>query len=684
MSPNDENARPGRADTTAGTDEEYFTLLEGRRRALADKRSDKPQGAPGRARSEVPKATPAAQDRRRAAYGGSTRPSPADSAHTGHAAHGAQNGRNVQSRQNGQNGQNGQKTQKIPGRVSSVSSQSTRSNIPRAGYGAPAGRNGGSAPRTGTAGAGARPQLTEDEKRRRAAAAAEAHRRAEARAAAEAAEKAAAAKAEAKRRAEEKKQRREARRLLAQQRRRHFAEGVAPVLDNIRLFLVVLTVISAMLISAFAIRLAMTARKTDTDERGFTYIVEDTKRSLDRDNIVIDDVVYVDFTDIAALCGVGISGTRDELVFEASGGETAVFVPGSDRATVNGTPVALEGKATVKDEHLWLPLSFVKEYFIGVDADLGEVEKRNRKYLVISISRTPDPESTGALGSYIAPAFRLKPGAALSGISPYDTPGIQTPPADPAPTYDFISDLSAYERYMSPDSMTRDLYLLLVNRRERLNYRYTPAGLSEITGSRDEKSKVTLCLNAAKSLEALLTEAAASGYGTVRAATGYVSYDEASALFDSYLSAERNFSRQNYAATGKRFSDRAYAVLGETYLSENYIQKDNYTLSLSDARRVVLSYCDEPGTDEHQSGLAVDLCDTASPGTVSAGGGFYSWLCENAHKFGFIIRYPADKTEATAHPAEPWHLRYVGRYHAAKMFSSGKCLEEYVASIARD
>lgn len=451
--------------------------------------------------------------------------------------------------------------------------------------------------------------------------------------------------------------------------------------ENLLLFFVIFMIVCATALSVFVIHLARTARAGEDDERGFTYIVDESRSSLDRDEVVFDGVVYVDFTGIAELCGVGVSGVSDELVFEASGGETAVFTPGSDRASVNGNPVTLEGAALMRDGRLWLPLSFVRECFVGADAELTEVEKRNRKYLVITVSRTPDPEATGALGSYIASSFRLKAGDTLSGILPYDTPGIQTPQADPAPTYEFTADLSAYERYMSPDVMTRDSYLVLVNDSNRLTYRYMPAALTTVPLSRDTEDPVTLCLYAAKSLEALLTEAASAGFTSIRAASGYVSYDDTAALFDSCLTAERNYSRQNYAATGKRFSDRAYSVLGGTYLSENYIQKGNYTLSLADARRVVSSYLDEPGTDEHQTGLAVDLADTSPAAGSFADSAFYAWLCENAHKFGFVIRYSADKTDVTGHDAEPWHLRYVGRYHAAKMYKSGACLEEYLAAI---
>lgn len=87
----------------------------------------------------------------------------------------------------------------------------------------------------------------------------------------------------------------------------------------------------------------------------------------------------------------------------------------------------------------------------------------------------------------------------------------------------------------------------------------------------------------------------------------------------------------------------------------------------------------EPGASEHQTGLAFDV--TAASGTE----GFestaqYAWLCENAYKYGFIQRYPANKSDITGISYEPWHYRYVGAKAAAQMRSSGETLEEFVAN----
>jgi len=81
-----------------------------------------------------------------------------------------------------------------------------------------------------------------------------------------------------------------------------------------------------------------------------------------------------------------------------------------------------------------------------------------------------------------------------------------------------------------------------------------------------------------------------------------------------------------------------------------------------------------PGSSEHQSGLAVDFnCITmAFAGTVA-----YNWLIDNAHRYGFILRYPQGTTHITGINYEPWHFRYVGIEHATAIWESGITLEEY-------
>lgn len=90
-----------------------------------------------------------------------------------------------------------------------------------------------------------------------------------------------------------------------------------------------------------------------------------------------------------------------------------------------------------------------------------------------------------------------------------------------------------------------------------------------------------------------------------------------------------------------------------------------------------------PGTSEHETGMALDivsyryqLLDEKQENTMEQ-----KWFMEHCWEYGFILRYPKDKTEVTGIGYEPWHYRYVGRETAAKMKESGLCLEEYIASL---
>ena len=95
----------------------------------------------------------------------------------------------------------------------------------------------------------------------------------------------------------------------------------------------------------------------------------------------------------------------------------------------------------------------------------------------------------------------------------------------------------------------------------------------------------------------------------------------------------------------------------------------------SRARELALGWVALPGTSEHQLGIAVDINPDYS---VSEGKGVYEWLQANAHRYGFIKRYPEEKSHITGINNEPWHYRYVGESAAKKIYEQGLCLEEYI------
>lgn len=75
--------------------------------------------------------------------------------------------------------------------------------------------------------------------------------------------------------------------------------------------------------------------------------------------------------------------------------------------------------------------------------------------------------------------------------------------------------------------------------------------------------------------------------------------------------------------------------------------------------------------------------DINADNAISSSDEVYNWLVENGYKYGFIKRYPSDKTDITGVINEPWHYRYVGKEAAKEIWLQGICLEEYIESIQR-
>ena len=87
-----------------------------------------------------------------------------------------------------------------------------------------------------------------------------------------------------------------------------------------------------------------------------------------------------------------------------------------------------------------------------------------------------------------------------------------------------------------------------------------------------------------------------------------------------------------------------------------------------------------PGTSEHQLGLALDIVDVSYQqlDTEQENTPVQQWLMKNSWKYGFVLRYPTDKSDITGIIYEPWHYRYVGKEAAAEIYENKLCLEEYL------
>ena len=174
--------------------------------------------------------------------------------------------------------------------------------------------------------------------------------------------------------------------------------------------------------------------------------------------------------------------------------------------------------------------------------------------------------------------------------------------------------------------------LILVNKQNYLDRNYVPTGLVNIEaayGQLQVKSEVYTAYKA-------MADAAYQAGVPLYARSPYRSYATQASLYNNYV-----------AQDGQAAADR---------------------------------YSARPGYSEHQTGLAIDI--TVGPsGTL---GGFansasYVWLMQNAHQYGFILRYPPGKENITGYMYEAWHWRYLGVDVATKVKNSGLTYDEYYA-----
>ena len=132
----------------------------------------------------------------------------------------------------------------------------------------------------------------------------------------------------------------------------------------------------------------------------------------------------------------------------------------------------------------------------------------------------------------------------------------------------------------------------------------------------------------------------------------------------------------------------------------NAAKKQNLTIRIVSAYRsydyqeeIFARYTDEvghskasqssawPGYSEHQTGLAVDLADDTKNYHNFINTNEFQWIKKNAHKYGYILRYPKDKTNITGYIYEPWHFRYVGTELANYLYNNNLTLEEYKKEV---
>lgn len=223
--------------------------------------------------------------------------------------------------------------------------------------------------------------------------------------------------------------------------------------------------------------------------------------------------------------------------------------------------------------------------------------------------------------------------------------------------YTYKTDISAVADALNT---TDGYYLTLANKSYTVGENYQPNDLVKLESQYCADNRTYLLSgNAAFAAEALIREMRANGFENVSITSAYRSYERQKELYDIYFANEK-------AA--------------------------NPSLTDEQIKALVLTYSAYPGTSEHQTGLCIDLITSEMSGLWNYGSetpnnpydkGFaeteeFQWLKKNAHKFGFILRYPEDKTDITGYAYESWHYRFVGIDAATEIYEAGITLEEYL------
>ena len=353
---------------------------------------------------------------------------------------------------------------------------------------------------------------------------------------------------------------------------------------------------------------------------------------------------YFDLCSIAKYSDLVVSGSEGRVKFTCPDGTYVRFVNDSATATVNGDAVKVGGKvkiipSTEKEEGKCLvPFKFIEKLF----------------------SHKADGNSVGMVAKVSS-----KNKVTIHRIS-YSN-GSQPPISFASECFDYADDMQI-SSYPNPNIDARTASAICVSKLYLVN-KSNPMREEEITtnglvslkslncptvdGLEDYDSKDFFDPTAALALIAMINEAnkTLEGGDKILVSSAYRSFSYQEGLHEKYI--------------------------------DNYM--DEHDVSEEEAREQTLLTSAPAGKSEHHSGLCVDLVESRAAqrelDETFEDTEAFAWLSQNAHKYGFILRYPKDKTDITKYSYEPWHYRFVGVYAATIIYEDKITLEEYLADF---
>lgn len=153
-------------------------------------------------------------------------------------------------------------------------------------------------------------------------------------------------------------------------------------------------------------------------------------------------------------------------------------------------------------------------------------------------------------------------------------------------------------------------------------------------------------------------------------------------LLNTHYAYENKYMRKEAKEMFEKLSqdaiDLGYRIVAtSTYRDYDYQEKLFQEYKKEKGEEYALECSAKAGHSEHQTGLAVDVAGSNDDYDDFEKSIEFSWMKENAHKYGFILRYPKGKEKITGFKYEPWHYRYVGTEVAHIIYEENITLEEY-------
>lgn len=170
--------------------------------------------------------------------------------------------------------------------------------------------------------------------------------------------------------------------------------------------------------------------------------------------------------------------------------------------------------------------------------------------------------------------------------------------------------------------------------------------------------------------------------------------DNYSILVNKHNYLEEDYTPDDLVKVSEQYAYAGHTIREEVY--EKYLEmwnaakKEGLTLLINSSFRTYENqkeqhaaygdnYAARPGYSEHQTGLAIDITTYGVSGSDFHTTAEFYWLQENAHKYGFILRYPEGKQMITGYSYESWHYRYITTELATKVKGSNLTYDEYYA-----